>query len=48
MTCIIDNCNNKAEYGNVKDLQKIYCKEHKETEINLEEPIKIILLFYDK
>ena len=35
MICIIDNCDNKAEYGNVKDYKKNFCKEHKDREINL-------------
>lgn len=34
-TCKIDNCENKAEYGKVSDLKRIYCKKHKDTENNL-------------
>jgi hypothetical protein len=33
--CIIDDCSNEAFYGKITDYKRIYCRNHKNTEINL-------------
>ena len=33
--CIIDGCEDKPVYGRITDYKRIYCRNHKKTEINL-------------